>query len=174
MGSRAKKEGMSMKKPFSLPEEDKERLTRKEVEGMEWMMNLINSLAYAKEDLARRLETVPAGKQRMNMVYGQFKSLMWDISGTIPERQQKRLDNIVKDMRMQIVPKMTPTTTTVFMTKADAMELVDSAQVKCSRCAEFNEKSERECKLRKLLETVVPLKSYDGLMCPYSKAKWED
>lgn len=162
-----------MKKPYEIPEEDRRRLTRTEMHSMERLMNLVHSLVYAKDDLAERLETIPSGKQRMNMAVGHFRSLMWDLSGTIPAKQQKNLDNVVQDMKMQIVPKMTPTPVTVTLSKAVAMELVDAAQIKCARCAEFNEQSEK-CKLRKLLETVVPLESYSGLMCPYSRSKWED
>ena len=162
------------KAPFDLPEGDRERLTRTEMHCMQWMMNVPSTLAYAKDDLAQRLTSVPAGKQRLNMLLGQACSLIRDISGTIPEKQRNHLVNLAKDMEVRIVPKMTPPKVSVVLSKADAVELVDAAQIKCSRCAEFNETSEKTCRLRKILEVAVPLENYSGLICPYSKAEWED
>lgn len=160
--------------PYELPEEDRRRLTRTEMLSLQWMLNIINTLAYAQDDLGKRLEMIPDGKQRMKTAMEMVLSIVHDLCGTVPERQNNHIDNTTRDMKAQIVPKMTPTPVTVVLTKADATELVDAAQIKCAHCAEFNEASEKGCKLRKLLEVVVPLETYSGLICPYSKAKWED
>lgn len=162
-----------MKKPYELPEKNRLRLTRTEMHSMQWLMNAISSFGYASDDLATRLEWVPSGRARLRMINGQCLSLLRDLAGTIPEKQRNSLVNVGKDMEMRLVPKMTPPTVTVTLTKEDGKELVDAAQVKCKQCAEWNEESEK-CRLRKLLEVVVPLEDYSGMICPYSKAEWED
>lgn len=162
-----------MKEPFALPENDRERLNRAELQSMQWMLNALSSICYASEDLDRRLGWIPAGRQRMNMLVGMARSIYKDLQGTVPMRQLRQIKNAADDLEVRMVPKMTPQKVTVTLDKETATELVDAAQVKCIDCLKENDES-RDCKLCRILETVVPLNSYDSFYCPYSTANWED
>jgi hypothetical protein len=79
----------------------------------------------------------------------------------------------MKDFDMRLLPKLTPGSTNVIMTKEEGMELMDIARWRCHSCAEDGE-SCRSCRLYKILESTTPMDSYgDGLMCPYALAEWE-
>lgn len=162
-----------MKEPFALPENDRERLTRTEMQSMQWMLNALSSLCYATDDLDQRLGWIPAGRQRMHMLVGMTRSIYKDLQGTVPVRQLRQIKNAADDLEVRMVPKMTPQKVTVTLDKETAMELVDAAQIKCTECIKDNEEA-RECKLCKVLETVVPLESYKSILCPYTLAIWED
>ena len=74
----------------------------------------------------------------------------------------------------RMVPKMTPSKTTVLVQKEEFRQLVDAAQVKCSECTDDSEQC-KACGLFKLLKIVVPLESYEGtFLCPYNLAGWEN
>lgn len=162
-----------MKTPLEWPEKDRERLTRTEIQSMQWLLNALSSIGYARDDFQKRLECIPAGKQRMNMLFGLARSLFRDLQGTVPEKQLRQIRNAADDLEVRMVPKLTPAKTTVTLDKDIAMELVDAAQVKCTDCLKENEEA-RDCKLCKLLEVVVPLNRYDTFYCPYSGVSWED
>lgn len=162
-----------MKEPFALPENDRERLTRTEMHCLQWFVNAVSTFCEAGDDLIPRLEMIPAGRHRMNMLIGAARSILIDMKGTIPEKQWKNIKNTAADMEARLVPKLTPQKVTVTLDKETAMELVDAAQIKCTECIMDNDEA-RECKLCKMLETVVPLESYKSVLCPYTLAKWED
>lgn len=161
-----------MKEPYSLPESERERLTRPEMASMQWMLNALSSMCYARDDLGRRLECIPDGPQRMNMAIGFVRSIYRDLQGTVTEKQLRQIRNAAHDLEVRMVPKLTPQAVTVTIDKDTAMELIDAAQAKCVECLTENEDA-RECKLCQVLETVVPLNNYDSFYCPYSTAKWE-
>lgn len=162
-----------MKKAFELPEKDRERVTRAEMQSIQWLQNATSSICYAVDDLDKRIEMIPAGKQRLNMLAGAARSIYYDLKGTIPEKQRRQIENSTKDLEVRMVPKLTPQKVTVTLDKDIAMELVDAAQIKCIDCLTENEES-RNCKLCQVLEAVVPLSRYDSFYCPYSTAKWEE
>jgi hypothetical protein len=150
-----------------------QRLTRTESHCIQWLMNAMSSFRYAADDLKERLESVPDGPGRIRELNEFSGKLLEDIADTIPEKQKRHLVNLARDMEVRLVPKLTPRNVTVVLTKEEATELVDAAQERCKHCAEFAEESEK-CRLRGILEVVVPLEDYTGLICPYSKAEWED
>lgn len=162
-----------MKERFELPDDQCERLTRTETQAVTMLLTSMSNLRYAREDLKKRLECVPSGKARMNMVIGQFESLIRDVCGTVTDKQRKHLQNICKDMEVRLMPKMMNRKVSVVLTVDEAKELIDAAQAKCTYCFKDYEES-RECKLCKLLECAVPLEDYSSLSCPYSGAKWEE
>ena len=162
-----------MKEPFHMPEEDRIRLNRAERDYMELLIHAELIVKSGLVDLSERLSVVPEGKARMADVHNRLDCLFKDIAGTIPEKQRRGLLNYTKDTRMQIVPKLTPSETYVTIYKQDAEELVDAAMEKCLSCTELNDEC-RDCKVRNILEVVVPLNRYDGLLCPYSRAEWEE
>lgn len=162
-----------MKEHYNLPEEYRERLTRSESQAMEMFMTSISNLRYASDDLEKRIKIIPNGKRRMKASIGQLASVLTDTCGTIPYKQRNHLYNICKDMEVRLVPKMTAKRISVVLSVEEAKELVDAAQKKCTDCYKDEEES-RGCKLRKLLECVVPLETYETCSCPYATAEWEE
>ena len=133
----------------------------------------ISALAYAQDDLKRRLECIPSGNQRMKMTVGGVKSVMNDLIGTITQKQALHIYHVMKDMDMRLVPKLTPGSGNFIMSKEEGKELMDCARERCHGCVEDNE-SCRKCRLYKLMTALVPLEKYEGLICPYSLAEWEE
>lgn len=160
------------KEPYSLPESDREPMTRQEMQTMQWFMLALSTLMGMKERFRDRLDQVPNGRARLNMAAGQLRSLYEDLKGTINFKQWKHLNTTAVDNEARLVPKFTPMKLNIVYSKEDATELVDAAQAKCRECVNSNEES-RECRLRKLMEVVIPLEKYDGMLCPYSRVKWE-
>lgn len=156
-----------------MSEAEKPRLTRTETHCVQWLMNAMSSFRYAADDLKERLKLVPDGPGRIRELNEFSSNLLTDIADTIPDKQRRHLINLAQDMEVRLVPKMTPKTVTVVLTKEEATELVDAAQERCKCCVDFADESEK-CRLRQILEVVVPLEDYGGLLCPYSKAEWED
>lgn len=162
-----------MKERYELPDDQCERLTRSEMQSLTMLMANLTDLLAARDDLKGRLECVPSGAARMNMLIGQMRSLLQDIFGTVTDKQRRHLRNICKDQEIRLVPKTMPNRTSVIYTKEEAKELIDAAMVKCIDCFKDDEES-RDCVLRKNLEVWVPLDSYSAICCPYSKSEWED
>lgn len=163
-----------MKEPYSLPDEDCERLNRIEMQSVRMMLAALSVAAYAEKDLKKRLECVPAGNKRMKMAVGSLRSVVNDLIGTISRAQAKQIYGVMKDFEMRLLPKATPGSTNVVMTKEEGMALIDCAKWKCHNCVEDGN-SCRECKLYQLLEATTPMDDYgDGLVCPYALVEWED
>lgn len=158
--------------PYSLPESEKVPLTKEEVHCIQWFMLALSTLMGARKTLGNRLDQVPNGRARLNMAVGQTRALYDDIKGTINQRQWRHISATATDNEARLVPKFTPQKINLVFTKEDAMELINAALCKCVKCPEFNEDSER-CKLRQLLEVIIPLSDYGGMLCPYSRAEWE-
>lgn len=156
-----------------LDEKDCERMNRPEYEAMRGLMAAISYTANADKDLRKRLECVPSGRQRMAMVLGGIKAIADDLIGTMTTGQCRQLQNTMKDMELRMVPKMTSMSQNVIFDKELAKGLIDTAQEKCRGCVEDAETC-RDCSLYKILEGLLPLKEYDGLICPYSISEWED
>jgi len=155
-------------------EKDCERLTRSEFEAMRCLIGAACYISNASADLQKRLQSIPGGKQRMAMAKGAVDAIANDIIGTMTVAQCRQMQNVMKDMEMRMVPKMTPMPTNVIMTAKDAKVLVDSAKTRCHMCTACGE-DVRACDLYKTLEAIIPLEDYgDGYVCPYAMAEWED
>ena len=152
---------------------DCERMNRRELLAMKWMIAM-NCTAYTNErDLAKRLESVPYGRQRMRMTIGGFRAIVDDLIGTLTTDQARVLQNTMHDYDVRLVPKGTPQTSLVMMEKQEVQKLVDCAREKCKGCVEDGEGC-RKCQLYQVLEVSSPLDDYgDGLVCPYSLADWD-
>lgn len=162
------------KAPFELPDDQCERLTRTEMHSVQWLLNAVSTLRYAETDLMKRLECVPSGNQRLRLCIGQLGSLLRDVLGTVSDKQRRQLRNTANDMEVRLVPKMTSQTVSVVLDEKTAKELVESAQAKCHwECVPDLDES-RNCELCRILETVVPLESYESVSCPYWRAEWEE
>lgn len=155
-------------------EKDCERMTRPEFEAMRCLLGAVSYIAHASEDLQKRLECIPRGRQRMAMAKGAISAVANDLIGTMTVAQCRQMQNVMSDMELRMVPKMTPKKTSVVMPKESAMALIDSAKARCAMCAAEGEEI-RQCGLYQILEGLIPLDSYgDGLLCPYALAEWEE
>ena len=149
-------------------------VTRQEKMSILFLMNTVSSMMDSREELKDRVSRIDGGAELMDTMVDSSEKLLTEIRRTIPEDQRVSINNISKDMEMRMVPKMTPSKTTVLMQKEDFRNLVDAAQVKCRECTDDSEQC-KACGLFKLLKVVVPLETYDGtFLCPYNLAGWEN
>jgi hypothetical protein len=157
-----------------LPDEDCERLNRIEMQAVRMLLAALSVAAYAEKDLADRLECVPYGNQRMKMSVGVLRSVVNDLVGTISRSQCRQIYGTMRDFEMRLLPKLTPGSTCIIMTKEEGKELLDCARWQCHSCVKDGEEA-RKCRLYKLLEATTPMDDYgDGLVCPYALAEWEE
>ena len=155
-------------------EADCERLNRGEFEAVRCLLGAVSYTAHAKDDLQKRLECIPYGKERMRMILGGIRSVADDLIGTVPRGQCKQLKNTMLDMEMRMVPKLTGMSQNVILEKDVAKGLFDAAMEKCRGCVEDAENC-RKCALYKVLESSLPLDNYQNtLICPYSVSEWGD
>lgn len=163
-----------MRERFELPNEQCERLTRPEMNAVRMMLILASSMAYAKEDLCKRVKSVPDGTERMDKLLDDCSALFEDILGTVSDKQRKQLRNSAKDYEIRLVPKSTPWRTTIAVQKDDVIAITDCARERCKYCT-LDGKDAQECHLYKLLEAYIPLDDYgDDIICPYAYAEWRD
>jgi len=160
---------------FAVPSrEDAWDVTRQEKMSILFLMNTVSSMMDSREELKDRVSRIDGGAELMDTMVDSSEKLLTEIRRTIPEDQRVSINNISKDMEMRMVPKMTPSKTTVLMQKEDFRNLVDAAQVKCRECTDDSEQC-NACGLFKLLKVVVPLETYDStFLCPYNLAGWEN
>jgi hypothetical protein len=169
----ADEEMKDVKQSFMLPDDQCERLHRNEYTGLKMLLAFVSISAYAREDLQKRLECVPHGKERMNMAVGGLRSVCNDLIGTVSRAQCRQIMGTMRDYDVRLIPKLTPGSTNIIMTREAGKELIDLAREKCHGCTEDGD-SCRKCRLYKILEGTTPLDSYgSGLICPYSLAEWE-
>ena len=155
-------------------DKDCERMNKAEFNAVRALLVTLNYAAYANEDLAKRLECIPHGKQRFAMALGGLRALCDDLLGITTTQQAKQLYNTMKDMVVQVIPKLAPKSQNVVFEKEIAKSLLDMAMEKCNDCVETGETC-RKCELYKIMEATTPLDHYgDGLMCPYANATWEE
>ena len=159
---------------YQLPEEQCERLTRQEFGAVLRLYTLLSDAVHFENDMGRRLECVPNGKKRMRLLLGQIRSIVNDITGTIPVAQCRRIMSTMNDYESRLVPKFTPSKTNVLLDKEQARTLVDFARVECRECVRDSEEC-RSCKLYELLVAVVPCDNYGNtFLCPYNHSEWGD
>jgi len=164
-----------MAQRFVIPSrEDAWDVTRQEKMSILFLMNTVSSMMDSREELKDRTSRIDGGAELMDTMVESADKLLMELRRTIPEDQRVSINNISKDMEMRMVPKMTPSKTTVLVQKEDFRQLVDAAQVKCRECTDDSEQC-KACGLFRLLKVVVPLERYDGtFLCPYNMAGWEN
>jgi len=163
-----------MRQPYKLPDADCERLMRSELTAVRMLLAAMSTAAYAEEDLQDRLECVPYGRQRMRLAVGSLRAICDDVIGTISVSQCKQIYGTMRDFEMRLLPKLTPGSTNIIMTKEQGKDLLDCARWACHACVKDGE-SCRECRLYKILEATTPLDDYgDGMLCPYALAEWKE
>ena len=162
-----------MRTPYSLPDADCERLKRNEMNGLRMLLAHLSTAAYVQDDLKDRLECIPDGTRRLRMAVGGLRAVCDDVIGTVSKAQAKQIYGTMRDYELRLVPKLTPASVNIMLTKEQGIELMDMAREKCHGCVEDGE-SCRECRLYKIFEATTPMDDYgDGLLCPYSLAEWE-
>ena len=110
----------------------------------------------------------------MRLAVGGLRAICDDLVGTIRRSQCQQIWGTMKDFEMRLLPKLTPGSTNIVLTKEEGKQLLDCARWKCHDCIEDGE-SCRQCQLYKLLEATTPMDDYgDGMICPYSLAEWRD
>lgn len=164
-----------MKEPFAVPSrEDAWDVTRKEKMSILFLMNTVSAMMDSRDELRDRVSRIEGGPELMDTMCETAQKLLTEIRKTIPNAQRHNINNVSKDMEMRMVPKATPSKTTVLVQKEEFRTLVDAAQAKCRDCADTPEEAEK-CELFKLLKVVVPLDRYTGtLLCPYNEIRWEN
>ena len=163
-----------MRTPYSLPDADCERLKRNEMNGLRMLLAHLSTAAYVQDDLKDRLECIPDGNRRLRMAVGGLRAVCDDVIGTVSKAQAKQIYGTMRDYELRLVPKLTPASVNIMLTKEQGIELMDLAREKCHGCVEDGE-SCRECRLYKIFEATTPMDDYgDGLLCPYSLAEWEE
>ena len=151
-----------------------ERLRRPEYEAVRCLLGAISYAAHARDDLKDRVDTVTNGRARMEVLVDGLKSFVDELLANVPDGQCRQLRNTMKDMEMRMIPKLTPMSQNVLMEKDNAKALIDRAMERCHGCVE-DEVSCLDCGLYKVLESMLPLDSYDnGMLCPYALSEWKD
>ena len=164
---------MTKREKYKLPPESCERLKRTELVAMKLMLAHLSTAAYWLDDLKERFECIPYGRQRAAAAVGMLRSICDDVSGTIPESQLKQLYGTMKDYDLRLLPKLSPGSPNIILTREDGVALINLARNKCHDCVEDGEGA-RQCKLYQFLEATTPLDDYgDGLLCPYMQVGWE-
>lgn len=160
---------------FTIPSrEDAWDLTRGEKVCVMFLMNVVSALEDAKGELADRLTKIDGGTEMMRDLTENAHKLLDDVRRTIPERQRINLNNVAHDYELRLTPKLTPSKTSVVVSKDEFKNLVDAAQVRCRECVDDSEEA-KKCELYKLLATVIPLDSWPEIsLCPYNMAGWRD
>lgn len=161
------------RKRFSLPPEQCERLNRQEFVAVKWMIAFLSTINQAEPDVQKRLECIPYGKERFRMMRGQLDAIVNDLVGTITIQQAKQLNNVIHDMTLQMVPKLSPITHNCVVNTEELAYLVKQAQLnRCLGCIKTDDEC-RSCDLYKILEAYAPRPDYgDGGICPYSRGDW--
>lgn len=151
-----------------------ERLNRGEYEAVRCLLGAVSYAAHARDDLKDRVDTVTNGRARMDVLVEGLKSFVDELLANVPDGQCRQLRNTMKDMEMRMIPKLTPMSQNVLMEKDNAKALIDRAMERCHGCVE-DERSCLDCGLYKVLESMLPLDSYDnGMLCPYALSEWKD
>ena len=151
-----------------------ERLRRPEYEAVRCLLGAVSYAAHARDDLKDRVDTVTNGRARMEVLVEGLKSFVDELLANVPDGQCRQLRNTMKDMEMRMIPRLTPMSQNVLMEKDNAKALIDRAMERCHGCVE-DERSCLDCGLYKVLESMLPLDSYDnGMLCPYALSEWKD
>lgn len=171
--SRTTEEANAMK-GFTIPEEDRERMRRDEMNAMVYMQCAIAAMGYCWKDLRNRLEYIPAGVQRFKMAMGAMKSIFDDLHETLPTKSERRMSTISHDFKIVLVPKPTSEPQKLVLDRDDAIALMEATIYRCKDCVKSDEEARKSCRLYSILETYMPLNDYgDGLMCEYGKRQIE-
>ena len=159
---------------FSLQEDQRERLMRDEMNAIIYFRCVLVSAGYCWKNLQPRLERVPDGKQRFLDAMAAFNGLMDDLLETVPQKSQRRMENITSDYKIILAPQASSEPKRLILEREDANTVMDAALKTCGDCYKSDEEARKMCKLYKVLETYCPLNDYgNGMICQYGKSECE-
>ena len=162
------------REPFELPDSECERATRDEMSAIRMLLIMASNLAYAKDDLKKRLGIVPDGEERLSSVLEEATSLFQDVLGTISDKQRRKLRNDANDYDVKLTPKFSADKTLMALSKQELTTLINCARERCKFCT-LDGNECKKCELYQMLLTIVPLNDYGiGIMCPYVFQEWEE
>ena len=152
--------------------DDVVRMTRQEKMSMLVLAYIATCVDEVQAELKDRLQMITDGENRVRKLSAGVDDLLRDLRLTVPVNQRLNLQNTAMDYEIRLVPKMTPSKTSVVMQKEEFRELVDLARSKCRECMDDDQQCEK-CGLYQLLTVLLPLDGYhDGLLCPYNLGEW--
>ncbi len=159
---------------FSLPEDQRERLMRDEMNAIIYFRCALASAGYFWEGLQSRLERIPDGKQRFLDAMDSFKNVIGDLLETVPAKSQRRMENITHDFKIILAPQASSEPKRLILERDDAETVMGAALKTCADCFRSDDEAQRMCKLYKVLETYCPLNDYgNGMICQYGKNECE-
>ena len=150
-----------------------QRFVRAEMDLMKRFAAFISELLYIKDDLQKRLDLIDDGENRIEKLLDDSAKLVKDLLETAPENQKKQFRNSINDYKIELVPKLTPGSSNVLLTKEQAKALVDLAQERCKSCVDGPDEA-LKCPVYRILEVTALPDSYESILCPYSLAEWAD
>lgn len=152
--------------------DDAVRLKRYEKMSMITLSYAATIYGDLQSELGERLKMIPGGAETLKQISEATDDLLIALRKTIPENQRMNLQHTAQDYEVHLVPKATPSETTVIMTKDEFKDMVDLARVKCRECTDDDTQC-KTCRLYQLLTSTLPLDDYDnGLLCPYNMGEW--
>lgn len=149
------------------------RLVSSEFVQVKRFASFLSELNYLYDELKSHWSLVENGEERVKKLIDESLQLFEDLLDTVPKNQIKSLRNAVEDYRVAFVPKTMPASQSVVMDKEQIKSLIDLAQEQCKTCVKTPEEAEC-CPVFQQCVGVVPPSGYDSLICPYSRAEWED
>jgi len=149
------------------------RFVRKEMELMKRLAAFLSELMYLQEDMKDRLENIDGGNELLTSLLNNTTDLFSKLLNSAPQNQIKQLQNVLTDYKVELVPRLKPTSQNVLMAKDQAKALIDIAQEKCKTCVE-NSITAQKCPIYNLLEVTALPDRYDTITCPFSLAEWAD
>lgn len=152
--------------------DDAVRLNRSEKISMIVLAYAATILDDLQKEIGSRLEMIPDGKERLAEMTRKTDELLNDLRLTVPINQRLNLQNTALDYEIRLVPRATPSETSVVMRKEEFKDLVDIARTKCRECTDDTDAC-KNCQLYQLLTVLLPLDDYDGtFLCPYNLGEW--
>lgn len=160
--------------PYSLPQEERERLYRSEMNAVIYFKCALAAAGYCWTDLAKRLDCIPRGRQRFKSAMGAFNAVIEDVLGTVPPESEKRLNNITRDFKIVLAPQPMSEPKKLILDMEDANTVIDKALKNCGDCYKSDDEARRTCRFYKVMETYCPLDDYgNGMICQYGKSDIE-
>ena len=142
------------------------------MEMMKRLAAFLSELLFLKDDM-KRLNDIEDGNNRLEKIIDETARLTKDLLNTAPDNQRKQFSRSISDYKIELVPRLTPNSQNILMTKTQAKALVDLAQEKCKSCVESSE-SAKKCPIYKMMEITALPDRYDTMLCPFSLAEWAD
>ena len=149
------------------------RYVRAEMDVLRRFAAFLSELLFVRDDLNKKLDIVQDGHQRLEQLIQDSGNLVKDLLELTSENQRSQFRNSLGDYKIELVPKLTPNSTNILMTKEQVKALVDLAQEKCKSCVESPEDA-KKCPVYRILETTALPDKFDSMLCPYSIAEWAD